>query len=66
MQPLVVELLVGAALAAGAVSYVLRPIFRPMPPGAAEGGEVAFCVRCGTSLEPGAQFCSRCGARAEG
>ena len=30
MPPLVVELLIGAALAAGAVSYVLRPIFRPV------------------------------------
>jgi hypothetical protein len=56
----VLELILGVVLAAGAVAFVLRPIFRPAPPEAAAGG---CCARCGTSLEREARYCHACGAR---
>jgi hypothetical protein len=54
---MLIELVLGVALAVGALSYVLRPVLRPPPPPGAPG-----CVRCGEPLQVDARFCSRCGA----
>ncbi len=66
-----VEIIVGGVLAAAAVAYVLRPIFRPPAGpgerfcaacGAAVGAGAAFCARCGEALGDPAEACAECGA----
>jgi predicted nucleic acid-binding Zn ribbon protein len=65
-----IELLLGAVLAAGAVSYVLRPILRPQGPeagpGDADDWAAPACPTCGARHAADAQFCSQCGRRLDG
>jgi ribosomal protein L40E len=70
------ELLLGIAVVAVAIYYVLRPVFDPgvaetLPAQAGDGTEdsgegpagARTCPRCGPRPEAGAVYCARCGRR---
>jgi zinc-ribbon domain len=54
----VIALVAGYAVALGAAAWVLAPIFSF----GAGARALRACPACGTPPEPGARFCSNCGA----